>query len=349
MSYESFRNIIYKLDPEDAHKLVENSFKMSQSLPGALTLLSKEFCFENEILSQEIFSYNFKNPVGLAAGFDRNATITKALSHMGFSFIDVGTITKDYQEGSKKPRIHRFVEEESIQNTIGGYNDGCEMIFERFKEFFPLNDAIVSANMAKTNSADAKKAFEELEYMINKFSDYCNLFTFNIPTPSSDLKNSNELKFALNLLKIAKDNTKKAIIFKLMADIDDKVASNYCKILIDNGADGFIISNASTDQSLLKNPIAGGISGKAIKEKSKRLFKNAAKELFGKTILISSGGIDNAQDAYDRIKSGASLIQLYSAFIFKGPFIAKNINTELAKLLEEDGFKNIKDAIGVEI
>lgn len=350
MNYEKFSKIIFNLKPEDAHNLVEDLLKFSNFIPYLNDFMYKKFSINDPILEQSVFGLDFKNPVGLGAGFDRNATMLKPLSALGFSHIDVGSITRDPQVGAKKPRIFRMVGERSLQNAIGGYNDGSEDIFQRMKKDYPLkHNVILSANLAKMNNSNAKEAMDEFNEMVLKFDGVCDMFVFNLPSPNSSVLNSNEFKFSKDVIRLAKELTSRPIIAKLMGDSNLKFAPDFVNALIEEGIDGIIISHGSSNQKLLKDPIKGVITGKALASSAKELLEVIAKEINKKTILIASGGIEDANDAYERILLGASLIQLFTSMIFKGPFVAKNINEGIINLLKKDGFKNINEAIGAKL
>ena len=187
--------------------------------------------------------------------------------------------------------------------------------------------------------------------MIKNFEHLGDYLVVNISSPNTpNLRDLQNEEFIQSLFSKAKSITSKPIFLKIAPDMDASVAISLCKCAIDSGADGIIATNTTIDYSLLPNPQNfGGISGEVLKQKSYELFKAISKELFGKTILISVGGISNAQDAYDRIKAGASLVQVYSGFIFKGPSMVREINQGLVELLKNDGYEHISQAIGVDL
>lgn len=274
----------------------------------------------------------------------------RPLSALGFGFLEVGTFTPKPQEGNEKPRLFRLVKQESIQNAMGFNNEGAEKIALRLAKTYPFVLPL-GVNIGKNKITPNDKALEDYFTLFRDFKDLCDYFIVNISSPNT--KNLRELQnddFLNTLLEEAKKITSKPILIKIAPDMKIDDALNLCENAIKKGADGFILANTSVDYSLLdNNRTFGGISGRLITEKSGIFFKEVAKILFGKTLLIASGGIDSADIAYERIKNGANLVQVYTALIFKGPSLVKNINQNLIELLRKDGFLHISEAVGVNL
>ncbi|HEG0493556.1 TPA: quinone-dependent dihydroorotate dehydrogenase [Campylobacter jejuni] len=351
MAYEMIKPLLFKLSPEHAHALVEYSLRtLSASFPGALSFLAHKYIVDDESLRQNLLGLDFNNPVGLAGGFDKNATMIRPLSALGFGFLEVGTFTPKPQEGNEKPRLFRLVKQESIQNAMGFNNEGAEKIALRLAKTYPFVLPL-GVNIGKNKITPNDKALEDYFTLFRDFKDLCDYFIVNISSPNT--KNLRELQnddFLNTLLEEAKKITSKPILIKIAPDMKIDDALNLCENAIKKGADGFILANTSVDYSLLdNNRTFGGISGRLITEKSGIFFKEVAKILFGKTLLIASGGIDSADIAYERIKNGANLVQVYTALIFKGPSLVKNINQNLIELLRKDGFLHISEAVGVNL
>ncbi|WP_281950790.1 quinone-dependent dihydroorotate dehydrogenase [Nitrosophilus kaiyonis] len=348
--YENFKKILFKLDPENAHNLVEFSLKSIDNIPSLFNPFIEKNFIDDKILNQKIFNKTFYNPVGLAAGFDKNATMIRGMLALGFGFTELGTITPLPQSGNPKPRLFRYPTYESIQNAMGFNNDGMYKIEKRVKKFYPFATPI-GINIGKNKKTPQKDALNDYEKLIKGFKDLCDYMVVNISSPNTpglrDLQNENFIKA---LFTMAKDITSKPILLKIAPDMSKEEAVNLTSLAVENGADGIIATNTTIDYSLIPNSKDfGGISGKVLKEKSFEIFKAVSKELFGKTTLISVGGIDNAQEAYRRIKAGASLVQIYTALIFKGPSLIKNINEGLIQLLKNDGFEHISEAVGADL
>ena len=350
MQYSDIKKYIYKLDPELAHTLVEfGAHKLSCYAPFLLGPIRSRYTIEDERLSQEIFGVNFPNPVGMAAGFDKNATMIPFLAALGFGFVEYGTVTPRPQEGNPKPRLFRFPEYHSLQNAMGFNNDGMTKIKDRVEKLYPYTIPL-GANIGKNKSTGEAEAIKDYELLIGSFKDLCDYIVINISSPNTpglrDLQNE---QFIRELFTLATTMTDKPILLKIAPDLAADDAVSICDIALQNGAKGIIATNTTIDYSLLPNAKGfGGISGAVLKEKSFAMFEAIAKAFYGQTTLISVGGISDADEAYRRIRAGADLIQVYSAFIFEGPSLAKKINSGLLRLMERDGFNHISEAVGAD-
>lgn len=351
MNYEFIKTLLFKLNPECAHSLSEYSLRMIDFIcPGILGLFANKLIINDASLKQNLLGLDFNNPIGLAGGFDKNATMIRPLSAFGFGFLEFGTFTPRAQKGNDKPRLFRLIEQESLQNAMGFNNEGANKIAARLSKNYPFVLPL-GANIGKNKNTTNENALEDYLTLLRSFKDLCDYFIINISSPNT--KNLRELQndeFLNTLFEEALKITSKPILIKIAPDMKVNQALKLCENGIEKGAKGFIIANTSVDYSLLNNERTfGGISGKLITEKSGIFFKELAKVLFGKTLLISSGGIDSAELAYERIKNGANLIQIYTGLIYKGPNLIKNINQALVKLLKKDGFLHISEAVGVNL
>ncbi|QOG13186.1 quinone-dependent dihydroorotate dehydrogenase [Arcobacter sp. FWKO B] len=348
--YNSVKKVLFKFDPETAHTIGEFGLKL---LPKC-SLLNNFFVEKNFITSsalrQDILGIHFENPVGLGAGFDKNATMVEAMPALGFGFTEIGTVTPKPQSGNPKPRLFRYPEQNSIQNAMGFNNLGAYVISQNVKKVYPFSIP-VGINIGKNKATAEIDAMKDYETLIRTFEHLGDYLVVNISSPNTpNLRDLQNEEFIKNTFYMAKSITKKPIFLKIAPDMEASVAIDICNCAISNGADGIIATNTTIDYTLLPNPQNfGGISGEVLKEKSFNLFKEIAKELYGKTILISVGGISTAEDAYERIKVGASLVQVYSGLIFKGPSMVGDINRGLIELLKKDGFSHISQAIGIDL
>lgn len=350
MNYDTLKKIFFRFDPETAHKIVEFGLRALYATPGGLEALAKFGVYKDEILTQNIWNLSFDNPVGIAGGFDKNATMIAPLAALGFGHIDFGTFTPRPQSGNEKPRLFRLVSEQSIQNAMGFNNEGADVIERRVRKIYPFVIPI-AANIGKNKATSNEDALSDYEALGRKFNGLCDFFIINVSSPNTpNLRALQENSFINELIGAMKKITNRPLVLKLAPDMSADQAIALCECAVQSGASGIIINNTSVDYSLSPNARDfGGLSGRLITEKSRKLFAQVARELFGRTVLISCGGIDSAQEAYERIKSGASLVQIFTAFIFKGPFVAKAINEGLAELLRADGFNNISEAVGVNL
>ena len=350
MNYDTLKKIFFRFDPETAHKIAEFGLRALYATPGGLEALAKFGVYKDEILTQNIWNLSFDNPVGIAGGFDKNATMIAPLAALGYGHIDFGTFTPRPQSGNEKPRLFRLVAEESIQNAMGFNNEGADVIERRVRKIYPFVIPI-AANIGKNKVTSNEDALSDYEALGRKFNGLCDFFIINVSSPNTpNLRALQENSFISELIGAMKKITNRPLVLKLAPDMSADQAIALCECAVQSGASGIIINNTSVDYSLSPNARDfGGLSGRLITEKSRKLFAQVARELFGRTVLISCGGIDSAQEAYERIKSGASLVQIFTAFIFKGPFVAKSINEGLAKLLRADGFNNISEAVGANL
>lgn len=346
ISYDTIKKIIFNFEPETAHHIAEFAFKILPYTPFN-NIMKKDNFINDTVLKQNIFGVEFSNPIGLGAGFDKNATMVKSMMAMGFGYTEIGTITPKPQKGNPKPRLFRYPKEESIQNAMGFNNIGGYKVQQRLSRLYP-NSIPIGASIGKNKLTQESQSIEDYKTLIYGFKDVCDYLVVNISSPNTpNLRDLQNEEFIKSIFSLAKDITSKPILLKIAPDMTSKVAINLCKTAIKYGASGIVATNTTQDYTLLgDSKDFGGISGAVLSDKSYKLFEDIAKELYDKTILISVGGISDAKDVYRRIKAGASLVQILSGFIFKGPAMCKNINEELIKLLKADGYTHISEAIG---
>ena len=303
------------------------------------------------MLEQKIFGRTFQNPVGLGAGFDKNGQYITAMPTLGFGFTEIGTVTPRPQDGNPKPRLFRLIEDNSIQNAMGFNNKGSHYMLQQLKKLY-FFDYPIGINIGKNKITPESEALNDYETLFKAFKNYGDYIVINISSPNTpglrDLQNEN---FINAVFALAKKITSQSVLLKIAPDMEPEDAVMLCKTAVEAGAAGIIATNTTIDYSLTDSPAKkdfGGISGALLTEKSYQLFKAIGQELYGKTLLISVGGIDSAQEAYRRIKAGASLVQVYSMLIYKGPALIKEINEGLITLLKKDGYNHISEAIGAD-
>ncbi len=348
--YEYIKKVMFLFPPETAHEIAEFFLKNSSYFcPALLSSYGKKHFVSEKMLQQNIHGMIFLNPLGLAAGFDKNATMIKALTSLGFGHIEYGTLTPKPQSGNPKPRLFRYPEFNSLQNAMGFNNDGMQKIARRVQKLYPFSIPL-GANIGKNKVTSSECALDDYTVLIDRFKDFADYLTINISSPNTkglrDLQNDDFIK---SLFEIGTKKTDKPIFLKIAPDMPVQKAIEISTTALNSGAKGIIATNTTTDYTLLPNSKDfGGISGEVLKEKSYNFFKEIAQELFGKITLISVGGIDSSEEAYKRIKAGASLVQIYSSFIFNGPKVIEDINIGIMELLKKDGFAHISEAIGID-
>jgi dihydroorotate dehydrogenase len=346
-NYDLVKRVVFKFEPETAHKIAEYGLRALPYCRMLNNYMVEENFVNNQMLTQKIFGVDFYNPIGLGAGFDKNATMVKSMPALGFGYTEIGTMTPKPQYGNDKPRLFRYPEQESIQNAMGFNNDGAFEIIQNLKKVYPFSTPI-GASIGKNKTTPENQALEDYETLVRGFKDYCDYLVVNISSPNTpNLRDLQNEEFIKAIFTMSKKITNKPILLKIAPDMANETAIELCKTAIEYGADGIIATNTTQDYSLVDNcQDFGGLSGACLSDKSYELCKAIGKELYDKTTLISVGGISDAKEAYKRIKAGASLVQIYSGFIFKGPSMCKEINEGLIKLLKEDGFTHISEAIG---
>ena len=349
ISYENIKKILFKLDPETAHTVAGFGLKSLAHCMPLMRRIKDENFVSDPMLTQKLWGATFQNPVGLGAGFDKNGEYILPMPALGFGFTEIGTVTPKPQKGNEKPRLFRLIEDQSIQNAMGFNNKGSYYMLQRLKKLY-FFDYPVGINIGKNKLTPENEALEDYEILLKAFKDKGSYIVINISSPNTpglrDLQNES---FIEALFTMAGKITRKPILLKIAPDMSAEDAISICQVAIDAGASGIIATNTTIDYSLTPHSKSfGGISGALLTEKSYELFRALGREFYGKTLLISVGGIDSAEEAYRRIKAGASLIQIYSMLIYKGPSLIKEINNNLMILMKKDGYKHISEAIGAD-
>ena len=344
--FSNLRSLIFKLDPETAHGLAIKSLKFN-FVPNVLDKDKNDPLFQTKL-----FNKNMENPIGIAAGFDKNAEVYNPLFKLGFGFVEVGTVTPLKQYGNPKPRVFRLVEDEALINRLGFNNLGAKNIVNRIKQNSPTG--LLGINIGPNK--DTKERVIDYVECLKTFNDVADYITINISSPNTeDLRsfhNQNKLDELLKLLdKEKKDlNSKIPIAIKVSPDIDDKNINQISEVLLNNDIGAVIVSNTSdSTRDNLKNIQGyqkGGLSGKPIEIKSTKLISKFYKNLNGKIKIIGVGGVDSGKSAYEKFIAGANYVQLYTGMVFRGPNIVNLIKKELKELLIKDGVKNFSEIIG---
>ncbi len=344
--YSNLRSLIFKIDPERAHFLAIQSLK--------LNLVSNIFD-ENKndpILKTKLFNQNLDNPIGIAAGFDKNAEVYNPLFKLGFGFVEVGTVTPLKQYGNEKPRVFRLVEDQALINRLGFNNHGSDTILNRIKSNKKLG--VLGINVGPNKNSNDRLN----DYLIGleKFSEVADYITINISSPNTEnLRNFHEENKLKELLKSVSEKKKQLkteipIAVKISPDINENQIELISEILLENEISAIIISNTSeasreTLQNIQRHQ-KGGLSGKPIEKKSNLLISKFYKLIKGKIKIIGVGGVDSGKAAYDKFLLGADYVQLYTGMVFQGPNIAGMIKKDLKELLIRDGVKNFTEIVG---
>ncbi len=344
--FSNLRSLIFKLDPEMAHSLAIKSLKFN-FIPNILDEEKNNPLFKTKLFNKEI-----ENPIGMAAGFDKNAEVYNSLFNLGFGFVEVGTVTPLEQYGNPKPRVFRLVEDEALINRLGFNNQGSKNIADRIKRNNPTGLLGINIGPNK-NSKDRINDYVQCLKIFNGLSDY---ITINISSPNTeDLRNFHDQKKLDDLLKLIEKektdfNSKTPIAVKVSPDINEKEIMKISEVLLNNKIEAIIISNTSdkTRENLQNNQShqKGGLSGKPIESKSSDLISKFYKVLKGRIKIIGVGGVDSGRTAYQKFLAGADYLQLYTGMVFRGPNIVSLIKKELKEILLRDGVKNFNEIVG---
>ena len=344
--FSKLRPLLFKVDPEKAHTLAIKSLKFNL-IPNVFDEHKNDSIFQTTIFGKDL-----DNPIGMAAGFDKNAEVYNALFKLGFGFVEVGTITPLKQYGNPKPRVFRLVEDEALINRLGFNNHGAEIVKDRIKRNKKLG--LLGINIGPNK--DSSDRLNDYLIGLKTFYDDADYITINISSPNTEnLRTFHEGNKLQDLLKSIMEEKKNLnsnipIAVKVSPDISEDQVSQISEILLEHEIKAIIVSNtseATRDKlSNIQRHQKGGLSGKPIEEKSNILINEFYKLLKGKIKIIGVGGVDSGQSAYDKFIAGADFVQLYTGMVFNGPNIAGIIKKELKELLIRDGVKNYTEIIG---
>lgn len=345
--YKNFlKPFFFLLDPETVHDNITLVGRIlgSNSLTRDLTAFL--FSYSNPALEQNILGIEFKNPIGLSAGFDKDALLTDILPSVGFGFAEVGSITGEPCKGNPKPRLWRLKNSKSLIVYYGLKNEGSEKISQRLKD---KKFAIpIGTSIAKTNSPDTVDTDKGIADYVKAFKEFTNIgayFTINISCPNAygGLPFTDAKRLDLLFTRIDRIPTKKPIFLKMSPDLSEEELDEILGVVKKHKVSGFISTNLTKNLEVAEK---GGLSGKLVEDLSNKQIKMIYEKTKGKYVIVGCGGVFSAEDAYKKIKLGASLVQLITGMIFEGPQLISEINRGLVKLLKKDGYKNISEAIG---
>jgi dihydroorotate dehydrogenase len=361
--YKHFiRPFLFQFDSETVHEFVLNRLSQQYHL---LKIFRGTFRFEHTLLRQTLFNKTFENPVGLAAGFDKFSKGIPVWDSLGFGFAEIGTITGQEQTGNDRPRLFRLKKDEALINRFGFNNPGAEKAagtLEKWEAKKILHTIPVGINIGKTKIVELEKAKDDYLLSFEKLWTYADYFVVNVSSPNTpnlrELQDKNFLTAIL--LTLTERNVRlsrkalippKAILVKIAPDLSLNQVDDVLTVIETAGVDGIVATNTTVERkNLLSDPQltreTGGLSGKPLKNISTEIIRHIYNSTKGKITIIGVGGIFNGDDAYEKIRAGASLVQIYTSFIYEGPMVCKKINKRLAELVERDGFKNVGEAVG---
>jgi dihydroorotate dehydrogenase len=344
--YKFFRPLLFSVDPEKIHAWVFDILRLKSALPGFQSILRMLYDFKDPALERKLFGLTFKNPVGLAAGLDKNAKVIDALSCLGFGFIEIGTLTPKPQPGNDRPRLFRLPEDQALINRLGFNNEGVIAAVNRLRK--RRSTVVVGGNIGKNKWTPNDSAWEDYLYCFNALYQHVDYFVVNVSSPNTPgLRELQEKKPLEELLQRVKDLslTKpkvKPVLLKIAPDLTSGQLDDIVDISRTTAIDGIIATNTTisrdglqTESEKLAAIGAGGLSGKPLARQSTEVIRYL-REALGKNFpIIGVGGIMSPEDAVEKLQAGADLIQLYTGFIYEGPALIKRIN----KAILRHGFK----------
>ena len=365
--YRLFRPLLFRLGAEQAHTLSMDSARLLQAL-HALAIIKPLFSFEHETLRQSVWGIDFSNPVGLAAGFDKNAVLLPFFEVLGFGFTEVGSISARKASGNKKPRLFRLPEDSAIINRMGLNNQGAKKVSRHVRHLAERRTRPVGINLVKTHDPAimGDQAIEDFRISFRLLAPLADYITLNISCPNTTEGKTFEEPKALDALLSAVFEERKTadlnvpILIKLSPPLNDRVVfDSAVEDIIDlskaYGVAGFIASNTMPDRDHLQTSSDvlekigwGGLSGAPLEKRATRLVKYVFRRTEGRWPIIGVGGIASPEAAYAKIRAGASLVQLYTGLAYEGPGLIKRIKQGLVQLLEKDGLSNIQEAVGLD-
>ena len=326
--------ILFCIDPERVHEITFFFINLIFKIPFVSSLISKIYSLKNPILETEVFGIKFPNPIGLAAGFDKNAKLYNEFSNFGFGFIEIGTVTPLPQEGNPKKRLFRLVSDDAIINRMGFNNIGVNKVVERLNY---NKGVIVGGNIGKNKITDFNNSIQDYLICFEKLYPHVNYFAINVSSPNTEkLRDLQQKDLLKNLLEAIQKKNKsysfpKPVLLKIGPDLSQDQLIDVIEVIAETSLDGIIATNTTLSRDNLTSSKdlvnqKGGLSGRPISEKSTNIIKFIHEKSNGSIPIIGVGGIMNPDDAIEKIKAGASLIQIYSGFVYSGPSIVKKIN-----------------------
>lgn len=332
--------LLFQFDAEKAHHITFSLVKFLFKIPFVSSIFKALYHYENPVLEREVFGLTFKNPVGLAAGFDKNAILVDELSTMGFGFIEIGTLTPKPQPGNDKPRLFRLKEDEALINRMGFNNEGVKEAVVRLKQ--RKSDILIGGNIGKNKITPNENAVDDYLICFHELFDVVDYFVVNVSSPNTpNLRALQEKEPLKNLLQtLQTENEKRAkskpILLKIAPDLTDSQLDDIIEIVQETHIAGVIATNTTISREglvaaeALKSEM-GGLSGKPVEKRSTEVIRYLSEKSNKAFPIIGVGGIHSSKDAIEKLNAGASLVQIYTGFIYEGPALASEINKAIAK------------------
>ncbi|WIV66195.1 quinone-dependent dihydroorotate dehydrogenase [Natrialbaceae archaeon AArc-T1-2] len=350
--YSRLRPLAFALPAETAHDLGKRTLRAAGSTRPTRAVLRRAYRYEHPALEIDRFDTTFPNPVGVAAGFDKNAEVTHALAALGFGFVEVGTVTPYPQAGNERPRLFRLREDEAMINRMGFNGQGMDRVRDRI-ERDGLPDVPIGVNVGKMNTSSEDEAIEDYRRVFDRLSPYADYVVVNVScpnTPDEFEEDSPEHLEAIFETLEAENDANVPLLVKVGPDSPAESLYELVDIVEAFDLDGIVATNTTTRRDGLGSENRdewGGLSGKPLANRSTEIVRTLAG--YTDVPIVGVGGVDSAASAYEKIRAGASLVQLYTGFVYNGPSTAREINRGLVAMLERDGFDSVEEAIGADL
>lgn len=348
--YSALKPLLFSLPAETVHGAVSAGLAAAQGTPVE-GFLARRYTVEDPRLHVDAFGQRFENPIGIAAGFDKNARIPRALAAMGFGHVEVGGVTAEAQAGNPRPRLFRLVEDEALVNRMGFNNDGADVIGDRLART-DLPDVPVGVNIGKSKSTPLDEAPDDYAYTYDRVAEAADYVVVNVSSPNTPgLRELQAPEALAAILARLLDAGADRLLVKLSPDLAESAIAETIDLVEGLDVDGLIATNTTVDRraSLADSNRSedGGLSGRPLEPRATQVVRFVAERT--DLPVIGVGGVFTAEDAYRKIRAGASLVQLYTGFVYRGPATAREINAGLLRLLERDGYDTIGEAVGAEL
>lgn len=334
--------LFFLLPPERAHHLTLWLFRFGLALPGIGHWLRRAYRLDHPALRRELFGLSFENPIGLAAGFDKDGKHYRTMAHLGFGFIELGTVTPKGQEGNPQPRLFRLPADHALINRMGFNNDGVEQLVERLQKYGKPPGLIIGGNIGKNKLTPNETAAQDYEYCFEALFPYVDYFVVNVSSPNTpnlrELQDKAPLSALLHQLQaLNRARPKpKPLLLKIAPDLNDSQLDDILDIAKEVQLDGLIATNTTIDRSKLDTPAgqvesigAGGLSGRPLADRSTHVIRYLSQRSKGQLSIIGVGGIDSPQQAIEKLEAGAVLLQIYTGLVYQGPGLVRRINQAL--------------------
>ncbi|GKU79769.1 quinone-dependent dihydroorotate dehydrogenase [Paenibacillus sp. L3-i20] len=354
--------MFFKMDPEKAHHVVIDGLATGSKIPGMTGLMNAMYgVSESPELRTELLGLKFPHPIGLAAGLDKNGKAPDGFSSIGFGFAEVGTVTPKGQAGNDLPRLFRLPADEALINRMGFNNEGADAMAASLSKR-KINRIPIAVNIGKNKNTPNELAHEDYQSCIRSLYDHGDFFVVNISSPNTqglrDLQHGDELRKLLVTVMdemkaqaVARKAIPKQVMVKIAPDMSEEQLEHTVNTIVECGVAGIIATNTTLSREGLTHANAsqaGGMSGKPLRDRSTEVIASVYRYTGGRMPIIGSGGIFTAQDAYDKIRAGASMVEVYTALIYKGPGLLRELTNGLKECLRKDGYRNIAEAVGAD-